>query len=204
MPTTRTAPSIRSDGTAIGKARATDRSRPARRRGFLPAIRPNVAWACDLHLDRKGHPYLAYSVTKDREGSDHRYRYARWDGDRWHDREIAYAGSRLYPGEVHYTGNVALNPQNPDELYISTNVDPARRPAADEQRRRQAPLGNLPGRHPRRRRHLDLDAGDGQLDGRQPSADRAHRRHDRTLLLWMRGSYATYCEWETQAVGQFR
>ena len=96
----------------------------ARRRGFLPAIRRTLPGLRSAPRPR-GRPFLAYSVSKDREGNDHRYRYARWDGSRWLDHEIAYAGSRLYRDEVHYTGLVTLNPQDPDEVFISTNADPA-------------------------------------------------------------------------------
>ena len=92
----------------------------------------NVAWIADLHIDSQGNPYLAYSVQKDsaglppkQGGTDHRYRYARWDGKRWIDNEIAYAGTRIYAGEDDYTGLVALDPHDPNLLYISTNADPA-------------------------------------------------------------------------------
>jgi hypothetical protein len=91
----------------------------------------NVAWSSDLHLDSRGRPFTAYSVQKDsaglpsrQGGEDHRYRYARWDGSQWVDHEIAFAGHKLYPGEDDYTGNVALDPQDPDSVYISTNADP--------------------------------------------------------------------------------
>ncbi len=84
----------------------------------------NVAWISDLHLDAKGNPVLVFSEQRDPSGSDHRYHYARWDGAMWHEHEIAYAGSRLYPGEDDYTGNIAIVPQSPDQVYISTNAHP--------------------------------------------------------------------------------
>ena len=37
---------------------------------------------------------------------------------------IAYAGQCLYTAEGDYTGLVALDPQNPNRLFISTNADP--------------------------------------------------------------------------------
>ena len=90
----------------------------------------NVAWTSDVHLDRSGLPVVVYSVQKDgagkkpgEAGEDHRYRYARWDGRQWMDEEIGYAGSKLYPGEDDYTGNVCLDPQNVDVVYASSNVE---------------------------------------------------------------------------------
>src|SRR5947199_97799 len=57
-------------------------------------------------------------------GMDLRYHYARWDGAAWHSEEIAHAGGRLYPGEDDYSGLGALDPKNPDIVYISTDADP--------------------------------------------------------------------------------
>ncbi len=91
----------------------------------------NVAWITDLHIDSLGRPYMVYSVQvgdggkpQDDHGSDMRYRYARWNGSKWTDREIAHAGSRLYKGEDDYTGLAALDPHDPNRIYISTNADP--------------------------------------------------------------------------------
>lgn len=52
-------------------------------------------------LDALGRPRIVYSVQKNSAvlqsiaGMDDRYHFARLDGKRWHDAEIAYAGSRL-------------------------------------------------------------------------------------------------------------
>jgi hypothetical protein len=91
----------------------------------------HVAWVTDLHLDEQGRPYCAFSVQRDgaglpkgQGGMDHRYHYARWDGQRWQVSEIAFAGTRLYKDEDDYTGGVALDPQDPNVVYISTDADP--------------------------------------------------------------------------------
>ncbi|MEN8151152.1 MAG: BNR-4 repeat-containing protein, partial [Planctomycetota bacterium] len=94
-----------------------------------------VAWGADLELDAEGRPYCAFSVQVDGAkergkrgkptvGQDHRYWYARFDGEKWHAHEMAYAGTRLYPMEDDYTGLVALDPDDPDVAVISTNADP--------------------------------------------------------------------------------
>ncbi|RMF37736.1 MAG: hypothetical protein D6753_17075, partial [Planctomycetota bacterium] len=75
----------------------------------------NVAWVSDAHLSVEGWPYVVFSVQKGgaglasgspAAGQDHRYHYAYWDGTRWREYEIAFAGTRLYPGEDDYTGNI--------------------------------------------------------------------------------------------------
>ena len=72
-----------------------------------------------------------FSVQKDgrglppgQGGRDHRYHYARWDGTQWVQQEIAYAGTRLYAGEDDYTGLAALDPQDLNTLYLSTDAHP--------------------------------------------------------------------------------
>jgi len=55
---------------------------------------------------------------------DLRYHYARLGAGGWHDEEIAHAGTRPYSGEDDYSGLGALDPNNPDVLYISTDADP--------------------------------------------------------------------------------
>ncbi|MCP5535757.1 MAG: glycoside hydrolase family 88 protein [Akkermansiaceae bacterium] len=93
-----------------------------------------VAWTTDLELDQKGYPYAAFSVQVDGAQSrgkriketcnDHRYWYARFDGRKWNAYEIAYAGTKLYTQESDYTGLIALDPDDPDTVVISTNADP--------------------------------------------------------------------------------
>lgn len=91
----------------------------------------NVAWVIDFHLDSQQRPVCVFSVQKDgrgqpkgQGGADHRYHYARWDGQRWIQHEIAYAGTRLYSHEDDYTGLAAIDPRNTNVVFISTDADP--------------------------------------------------------------------------------
>lgn len=113
----------RSDGTAI-RSLKEGLSKPEEGTVVYEGGKKNVAWISDLHLDRKGNPVLVFSEQRDPSGSDHRYHYARWADGKWAEHEIAYAGSRLYPGEDDYTGNIALDPQDTSRVYLSTNAEP--------------------------------------------------------------------------------
>jgi len=168
----------------------------------------NVAWTSDIELDRAGRPYVAYSVQKGSaglpeqdHGQDHRYRYARWTGSRWVDHEIAYAGSKLYAGEEDYTGNIALDPADPDCVYISTNVDPATgRPL----------ISRTDGR-----RHWEIFRGrtrdggkswqwaaitrDSTADNIRPFVTRADKAV--RAVLWLRGTYRRYTDYDLDVVG---
>lgn len=41
------------------------------------------------------------------------------------DREVAFAGTCLYPRESSYTGLITLDPEDAQSVYISTDVDPS-------------------------------------------------------------------------------
>ncbi|MEK7409504.1 MAG: BNR-4 repeat-containing protein [Acidobacteriota bacterium] len=185
----------RSDGTTI-RSLAEGLKEPAEGTRIFKGDAANVAWVSDIHLDRRGRPYVAYSVQRDPGGQDHRYRYARWTGNEWQDHEIAYAGSRLYPGEDDYTGNITLDPDDPGTVYISTNVDPL--------------TGKADGR-----RHWEIFKGatrdggktwrwtpvtkDSAVDNIRPIVPKAEGRHK--VLLWLRGTYAAYTKYDLDVVG---
>ena len=158
----------------------------------------SVAWVSDLHLDRRGHPVAVYSVQKNsaglppgQGGDDLRYRYARWTGTRWEDHEIAHAGSRLYAGEDDYTGNMALDPDDPDSVYISTNVDPVtgvRKPHYEIYRGTAGPIWKW----------TPLTA-DSASDNIRPIVPKSGR--GQTVVLWLRGQYTSYTNYDLAVVG---
>ncbi|OVE79609.1 hypothetical protein BVY01_02000, partial [bacterium I07] len=64
------------------------------------------------------------------DSTDHRYHYARWDGTVWQDHEIVPGGKwfpRTPPGhrerEIHYSGGVVLDHEDPDVVYLSRPVN---------------------------------------------------------------------------------
>jgi hypothetical protein len=168
----------------------------------------NVGWVIDLELDAERRPYAVFSVQKDgrglprgQGGMDHRFHYARWDGRAWRVHDIAYAGRRLYPGEDDYTGLAALDPNDPNTVFISTDADPSTGAPlvsrADGQRHRELFRGAT---------------GDGGATWRW-EAITAHSSADnlrpivpkwkdpRTALVWMRGVYTSNRgQWTTAVV----
>jgi hypothetical protein len=167
-----------------------------------------VGWVIDLELDAAGRPYVVFSVQRDgrglpprQGGFDHRYHYGRWDGSAWQVHEIAYAGTRLYAGEDDYTGLAALDPSDPDVVYISTDADPVS----------GAPLlSRADGR-----RHHELFRGrttdfggnwafepitaNSTEDNLRPVVPKW--KDPRTALVWMRGAYRNNRgEWTTAVV----
>ena len=161
----------------------------------------HVAWVIDLHLDAHGRPVCAFSTQRDGKGlprgqggQDHRYHYARWDGTRWIEHEIAYAGTRLYAGEDDYTGLVAIDPQDVNQLSISTDADPVTG---------QPLISSADGK-----RHWELFHGrtrDGgatwqwtpltqnsTVDHLRPLVPIWNDPQNRVALVWMSGDYPTH------------
>jgi len=171
----------------------------------------NVAWTTDLHLDDDGHPVLGFSVQKDGAsfknnrddgpGWDHRYYYARFDGTRWHVHEMAHAGTGLYPREADYTGLLAIDPNAPNVVYVSSDVHP------------RTGLPNVSDADDRR--HYEIYKGvtdDGgaswtwtavtensNADNLRPVIPKGET--DRRVVLWKRGDYRTYSDYDTDIVG---
>jgi hypothetical protein len=200
----------RSDGTPVGKlSKTTDTTVAAWDLTRVFRGDPdNVGWVIDLELDRQGRPYLAFSVQKDgrglparQGGKDHRYHYGRWDGSAWHVHEMAHAGSRLYPGEDDYTGLVALDPNDPDVAYISTDADPTTGAplvsAADHRRHHELFRGTTPDSGKAWR--WEPITANSTVDNLRPIVPKWDDR--RTALVWMRGTYrSNHGEWSTAVV----
>lgn len=192
-----------SDGAAVGPL-STERTSPYRSPEFTTVLAKGAkfngvamrhAWTIDLHVDADGYPYAALTARADNIDTDHRFLYARWDGQRWKVYEIARAGAYLYKKENDYTGLVALHPRDPDVLFISTPVDP---------------------RDDRRLAHYELfkgvtadggaswawtpvtwDSGADNLRPVVPVWD-----EENTALIWLKGRIKTYTSWDSQVVGR--
>jgi hypothetical protein len=200
-----------SDGTRIAPL-STGRFAEVKPTDLTPVFigdADNVAWTADVELDERSFPYAAFSiqhgngaVRTDRTagGDDMRYGYARWDGNRWLVHEIAYAGTALYPAENDYTGLIALDPDDPDVVFISTDADPETG---------EPLISSADGR-----RHYEMyqgtteDGGDtwswrpltenSALDNLRPTVP---SWPDGTVVLWLRGTLRTYTDYDTAVVG---
>lgn len=199
----------RSDGTVIGPL-TTGLQSPDEGTRVFPGDSQNVAWVSDLHLSTERQPFIVYSVQKDsgglksgdkHAGEDHRYRYAWWDADGWHDHEVSFAGQRLYAGEDDYTGNICLDPRHLNTVYLSTNVDPINglplMSATDGQRHYEIFRGHTTDGGQTWRFHaLTQDSIFDNLRPVIPISDSSH-----TALVWFRGVYRSYRNYQMEVVG---
>ncbi len=203
----------KSDGTPVGPI-SKDESSPYKPSDFTLVYdgnletRTNVAWTSDIKLDETGAPYVVFSVTKDPisrgetqqtelGGMDHRYHYAHWNTDGWQTQEIAYAGSRLYAGENEYTGLISLHPKNKDVVFISTDVDPKNgKPLiVGDDRRYEIFRGE---RFNGQWEWIPITYH-SPMDNFRPMvlAD-----DDREIVLWLRGRYTTYKDYQQEVWGK--
>jgi hypothetical protein len=162
----------------------------------------NVAWTTDIALDANGYPYCAFSIQMNQDMYDMRYGYARWDGTQWHVNEIAYAGSALYSAESDYTGLVALDPSDPDTLYISADVHPITGDplisSADGQRHYELFRGTTTDMGATWTwEYITKNSTQDNIRPIIPEWDGG------TILLWCRGTYTSYTNWDMDIVGLF-
>ncbi len=165
---------------------------------------PNLAgWTIDLHVDEAGHPYTVYSVQVNQDPNDNRFRYARWDGRQWRDYALAFAGTYLCPGQIHYTGLACLDPQDRSVVYVSTNADPVTgNPLvgkADGKRHHEIFRGRTrDGGATWQWRPVTRDSIEDNLRPIVPIC-----ANGRSPLLWLRGTYSMYTNYDLDVVGLF-
>lgn len=152
------------------------------------------AWTTDLQLDPQGHPYAAMTARNGSDSTDHRFLYGRLDGTQWTVHEVAKAGSYLYASENDYTGLMALDPSDANRIFISTPIDPRT---------------NVSMPHYEIFQGLTADSGatwawtpitfNSSEDNIRPIVPKWDGTH--TALLWMRGTYSSYTNYDLDIVG---
>ncbi len=155
---------------------------------------PESAWTCSMAVDAEGLPHLGYTLYLN--NNDHRYRISSWNGKRWVDRQVAYAGGCLYPAESSYTGLIALDPEDPAKVVISSDVDPKNGKRSGGQYEIYAAS-------------IDEDDTIHSIKWK-PVTQNSDVRNIRPIivsgdgykvLIWMRGEYQTYTDYDCDAVG---
>jgi len=160
----------------------------------LDASAEQSAWTSSIELNAEGHPHIAYTLYL--SNTDQRYRLASWNGSKWTDREIAFAGTRLYEREASYTGLVTLDPEDPGHVVISTDVNPSTGQA-------------LGGKHQIFHAQIEINDTIDTIHWEQLTND-LNRDNIRPVIvsgqknraiLWLRGQYGTYTDYFMDVVG---
>lgn len=156
-------------------------------------IQMTRAWTTDTAIDGNGNPYAVFTARADDNTGDHRFFYGRFNGLEWSVSELAAAGAFLAPNE-DYTGLAALDPNDPDQLYISTTIDPRTGLTTDryELYRGRTDDGGITW-------SWEAVTANSIVDNLRPIVPDWDL--DNSALLWLEGNYNTWTEWDTQVVG---
>ncbi|WP_428940090.1 BNR-4 repeat-containing protein [Fontivita pretiosa] len=194
---------FKTDGTLVGAPGGADGKTAPRADAFTPLLVANSvfaglkrthAWPVDLVVDRAGVPHAMFSSRIDGNSDDHRFYYARWNGQRWNVIELARAGAGLYPAEQDYTGLGAIDPEDPGFVVISTPIDPAT--GATMEHYELFCGRSRDGGATWRWRALTQRSSADNLRPTIPAAGGGAR-----AILWLRGSYRTYTDYNLAVVG---
>lgn len=153
------------------------------------------AWTTDVSIDAAGNPLTVFTARANGDPeNDHRFLYARFNGSGWSVNQLAKAGGRLDdPTEPDYTGLASIDPNDPNTVFISTDIDPR---------------NDQPTEHYEIFRGITDDAGDtwdwapitfnSTADNIRPMVPEWNT--EETALVWMRGTYNTFLNYSTEIV----
>jgi hypothetical protein len=176
---------LRANGSVIGAA-------PLRAKAGESVYRGRSrAWVWDVASDSAGRPVIVYAIFASK--TDHRYRYARWNGSRWIDRHLAKAGGSIVTAgrEYQYSGGLSLDQGDPSTVYISRRVG----------RRFEIERWRTPDRG-RTFKRVAVTAGSRQNNMR-PVVPRGSHADGAAPVLWMSGAYPGYTTFGTGIRAQF-
>lgn len=166
------------------------------------------AWVWDIERDARENPVCAFQTRRaDVTGSGWQhgriyYHYATWTGSEWRSTLIAQGGRALYERENDYGGGMAIDPDDTRVVYISSNAanpfdlsNLDRVPLAKDERYEIW-------------RGFTADGGltftwrpitrDSTQDNIRPAVPAGHGGVPG--LLWVRGHYTTYTDYQTRIV----
>jgi hypothetical protein len=194
----------KSDGTRLGPL-SSDNTSPYKASDFTPLLVGNTVtpangllmtrgWGTDIQLDTSNQPYAVFTARVNDNSSDHRFFYARHTAGGWNVHELAKAGGGLYSPENDYTGLVALDPHNPNRLFMSSNIDPRTNSSMPRYEIFEGTTSN--GGEDWSWQPITYNSTVDNLRPIVPKWDGEH-----TALLWMRGTYTTYEIYDLDIVG---
>ena len=202
---------LRSDGTVVDADLSDEFAvRPEQLTKVYGTAGTDRAWTVDLNVDQLGRPHAVFSVSTSASaraslgGTSARtndYWYAWFDGAAWSSHFLAHAGNALYRNEPYYTGLVTLDTSDPRRVVVSTDVDPETGEplvsSADGKQHHELFEG------------ITADGGstwqwqsitvDSTMDNLRPIIPISVGDH--SALVWLRGSYFTYNDYDLEVVG---
>lgn len=146
---------------------------------------PNKSWVWDIAIDADGHPVILLATFP--SSTDHRYRYAHWNGSAWATNQIVAAGTYIPTAgpEVYYSGGINFDKADPRVVYASVQNGSGR---WDMYRYQTADEGAT---------WTSRDLTDSGKNIRPAAVWNAAA----VKALWMTGTYTTYTNYNTATTG---
>jgi hypothetical protein len=194
----------KSDGVRLGDLSQATTS-PYKASDFTPLLNGNTispannllmtrGWTTDVQLDAQGNPYAVFTARVNDSAADHRFFYGRYTDAGWSVHELARAGGSLYSAENDYTGLVALDPSNPNRLFMSAKIDPRTNVTMARYEIFEGSTTN--GGTTWAWNPITYNSTTDNIRPVVPKWDTQH-----TALLWLRGNYTTYTDYNLAVVG---
>ncbi len=152
------------------------------------------AWTIDVESDGGGLVRVLFQARANNNALDHRLFYGDFDGTAWSVHEVCRLGGYLYGAEDDYTGLAALDPDDPSRIWVSTNVDPRNGSATlhyEIYEGRTADLGST--------WTFRAITEQSTVDNLRPIVPEWD--DERTAVLWFRGRYSTFTNFDAAVVG---
>lgn len=158
-------------------------------------------WVHDLEMAKNGELAGVFITSPDGdEGMDLRYNYARFNPKKkkWISREIAFAGPHLYVPENHYAGGISLDPENINVVYLSSLLNPVSGEPNGTGHYQIYKGETTDGGETWTYEQLSFDVKNDNL---RPFVPRNRPGDIEECVIWFRGVYTTYKDFETEVVG---
>ncbi|QDU56480.1 autotransporter-associated beta strand repeat-containing protein [Aeoliella mucimassa] len=152
------------------------------------------AWTIDMEVDNTGNPVGILSARVNDSNQDHRFLYARFDGIEWQVHQMAAAGGYLYSSEDDYTGLASVDPDNPNVVYMSSDIDPRSGSTTNKYELYKGVTDDFGASWT-----WSAITENSTIDNVRPVV--ADWNGNETAVTWMRGTYTTYADWNTEIVG---
>ena len=144
-------------------------------------------WVHDIALDKVGRPIIVFTTLPSE--TEHHYRYARWNGTKWETFPVTAAGGSIGDGsgrDRYYSGGITIDHENPSVVYLSREVK-----GMFEVETWRTPDGGATWT----RRAVTSASSTKNV---RPISPRGLRSFDDDMsVVWMRGAYAHYLNYET-------
>ncbi|GEM_PF-511903 len=154
----------------------------------------NRGWTISMEVDNTGNPVGIFSARANDSDLDHRFFYSRFDGVAWQVHELARAGGYLYAAENDYTGLASIDPDNPNVVYVSTKINPTTNATTAKYELYKGVTGDFGATWA-----WTAITADSPIDNLRPIVPSWNG--ESTAVLWMRGTYTSYTNWNTSVVG---